>query len=69
MSGKNIIFNDEKINKSNFYRNKKPYIIDDIDVNKILVSRKEPYAKKSSLKHFIVYNDDNVIRPVCIQLL
>ena len=46
MSGKNIIFNDEKINKSNFYRNKKPYIIDDIDVNKILVSRKEPYAKK-----------------------
>ena len=33
MSGKNIIFDDEKINKSNFYRNKRPFKIDDIDVN------------------------------------
>ena len=33
MSGKNVIFNEEKINKSNFYRNKKPFIIDDKDIN------------------------------------
>ena len=38
MSGKNIIFNDEKIINSNFYRNKKPFITYDID--KILVSKK-----------------------------
>ena len=38
MSGKTIIFNDKKINKSNFYENKTPFKIDDIDVNKILVS-------------------------------
>ena len=49
MSGKNIIFNDEMINKSNFYRNKKSFIIDDIDVNKILISKKEPYGKKTHL--------------------
>ena len=30
------------INISNFYRNKKLFKIDDIDVNKILVSKKEP---------------------------
>ena len=50
MSGKNIIFNDEKIINSNFYRNKKPFITDDIDVDKILVTKKEPYGKNSSLK-------------------
>ena len=33
MSGKNIIFNDEKINKSNFYKNKKLSKIDEIDVD------------------------------------
>ena len=46
MSRKNIIFNDEKINKSNFYRNKKPFILDDIDVNKRLISKRKRYRKK-----------------------
>ena len=41
MNGKNITFDDEKINKSNFYRNKRLFKIDDIDANKILVSKKE----------------------------
>ena len=36
MSKKNINFDDEKINKSNFYKNKKLFKIDDIDVNKKL---------------------------------
>ena len=46
MSGKNIIFDDEKINESNFYKNKKLSKIDDIDVNKIIISKKESYGKK-----------------------
>ena len=40
MSGKNISFDDKKILKSDFYKNKKITQIDDIDVNKILVSEK-----------------------------
>ena len=36
MSGKNTNFNDNKINKSNFYRTKKLLKIDDIDINRIL---------------------------------
>ena len=40
MGGKNIHFDDKKINKSNFYKNKKLCGIDDIDINKILVSKK-----------------------------
>ena len=61
MSGKNIIFNDKKINKSNFYKNKKLSKIDEIDVDKILVSKKEPYGTKKSLKYFMGYNDDGII--------
>ena len=46
MSEKNITFNDKKINKSNFYKSKKLSKIDGIDVNKILISKKEAYGKK-----------------------
>ena len=49
MSRKKTIFDDKKINKSNFYKRKKVFNIDDIDVNKILVSKKESYDKKSHL--------------------
>ena len=70
MSGKNINFEDKKINKSNFYKNKKLFNIHDLDVNKILVSKKESNGTKNSLKYFIGYNDDDddVIRPLCIKL-
>ena len=38
--------------------------MDDIDVNKILVSKKEQYAKYNSSKYFIGYNDNSVISPL-----
>ena len=62
MSGKNIIFNDKKLNKNNFYINKKLFKIDDMDINKILVTRKEPYDKKISFKYFFRYDDNDSIR-------
>ena len=68
MRRKTINFDDKKFRKSDFYKNKKINIIDDIDVNKILVSKKELYRNKNSLKHFIGYNDNDIIRPVCIRL-
>ena len=46
MNGKNIVFNDKKINKRNFYKNKKLFKIDDIDVNEILASKKNHMVKK-----------------------
>ena len=54
MSGNNINFNDKKIKKSTF--------------NNILVSKKEPYGTKNSLKYFIGYYDNDIIRPLCIRL-
>ena len=81
MSGKSINFDDKKINKSSFYKNKKLFNIHDLDVNKILVSKKESYGTKNSLKYYIGYNDDDdvdddddddddddVVRPLCIKL-
>ena len=51
MSGKNINFDDKRITKSDFYKNKKINKIDDINVNNILISKKEPYGSKNSLKY------------------
>ena len=65
MNGKNINFNNKNIKKSDFYnKNKKILNVNDIDVNKILVSKKEQYGKYNSSKHFIGYNDNGVIRPL-----
>ena len=67
MNTKNINFDNKKNQKSDFYKNRKVFQIDDIDVNKILVSKKEPYGTKNALKYFIGYNDD-VIRTLCLRL-
>ena len=58
MSGKNINFDDKEIKKCTFY-NKKLNKIDDTNVNKILVSKKEPYGTKNSSKYFTGYNDND----------
>ena len=68
MSGKNVNFGDKKIKASDFDKNKKVIKIDSIDVNKILVTKEEPYGTKNSFKYFIGYNDNDVIRPLCIKL-
>ena len=49
-------------------KTKKIINIDDIDVNKILVFKKEPYGKYNSLKCFIGYNDNDFIRPLCLEI-
>ena len=70
MSGNSINFYNKKIQKSEFYnnKNKKIFIIDDIDVNKILVSKKEQYGKYNSFKYFIGHNYNDVIRSLYLGL-
>ena len=48
MSGKNINvnLNNKKNKRRNFYKNKRLFNIDGIDVNKISVSKNKPYDKK-----------------------
>ena len=46
MSTNVINFSDKKIKKSDFYnKTKKIFNLNEIDINKILVSRKETYGK------------------------
>ena len=63
MSSKSVNLGYKKIKKIDSYKNKKA-----ADVNKILISKEEPYGTKSSFKYFIRQNDNDVIRPLCIKL-
>ena len=36
-------------------------------LKKILVSKKESYGKKGSIKYYVGYNDEDVIRPLCVK--
>ena len=69
MNGKNINFDNKNIKKSDFHnKNKKIFNINDIDANKVLVSKKEQYGKYISFKYFIRYNDHDVIRALYLEL-
>ena len=57
-----------KNKKIEFYKNKNTLQIDDINVNKILISKKEPCGTKKALKYFIGYNHNDAIRPLCLRL-
>ena len=61
MSGKSVNFRNKNIRKHNIYKNKKVTKIDEIAVNKILVSKEDPHSTKNSFKYFIGYNDNNVL--------
>ena len=41
---------------------------EDIDINKIFVSKKESYGTKNAIKNFIGYIDHNETKPLCIRL-
>ena len=58
----------KKLKKRLLQQQQQKINIDDIDINKILVSKKEQYGKNNSSIYFIGYNDDDVIRPLCLKL-
>ena len=68
MSLKNINFDDKKIRKNTFYKNKAINTNENIYVRNILVCKKEPYGNNNSFKYFIGYSNNDVIRPLCIKV-
>ena len=69
MSGLSIIFDNKKIKKNIFYKSRNPFNLDDIDVNRIVISKEVVYGTKNYLKYFIGYFDeDDVIRPLLLKL-
>ena len=61
MSEKTINFGDKKIDKKDFYNNKKQFNIEDIDINKILISKTESYNKNNMRKYIIGHSDNTII--------
>ena len=59
MSEKTINLGDKKINKKDFYNNKKLFNIEDIEINKILISKPEIY-ENNMRKNIIGYNDKTI---------
>ena len=62
MSEKTINFGDKKINKKDFYNNKKQFNVEDTDINKILISKPETY--ENNLRKYIIGYNDNTISPL-----
>ena len=62
MSEKTINFGDKKINKKDFYNNKKQFSIEDMDINKILISKPETY--ENNMRKYIIGYNDNTISPL-----
>ena len=63
---KNIIkFDGTEIEEYKFHQNKGPFSINDIDIDKIVVSNKLPFGKQD-LKYFIGYIVSVKNRPLCI---
>ena len=67
MSEKTINFGDKKINKKDFYNNKKQFNIEDIDINKILISK--PETCQNNMRKYIIGYNDNTISPLQLFLL
>ena len=61
MSEKAINFGDKKINKKDFYNNKKQFNIEDIDINKMLLCKPETY--ENNMRKYIIGYNDNTISP------
>ena len=62
MSEKTINFGDKNINKKDFYNNKKQFNLEDIDINKILISKPETY--ENNMRKYIIGYNDNTISPL-----
>ena len=60
MSLKNINFDDKKIRKSTFYKNKTINAIENIDINNILVSKK---------KHMVIKIHSNTLLDTMIMII
>ena len=65
ISQKIIKFDDIKIEEYEFHQHENPISINDVDIDKIVVSSKLPFDKKD-FKYLILYKDAGKTRSLCI---
>ena len=67
MSEKTLRFSDIILNKKEFHRSKEPIDLFSVNVDQIVVSDKFIHNKKV-FKYFIGYQNDEIVKPLCIML-
>ena len=67
MNEKTLKFNNIKINKKEFHKSKQAIDLDSVDTDKIVVSDKFKHSEEG-FKYFIGYQDDEIVKPLCIIL-
>ena len=67
MSEKTLKFNNIKINKKGFHKSNQAIDLDSITTDKTVVSDKFKHSEEG-YKYFIVYQEDEIVKPLCITL-
>ena len=67
MGEKTLKFNNIKVNKKEFHRSKQVIDLDLADTGKIVVSDRFKHSKEG-FKYFIGYQEDEIVKPLCIIL-
>ena len=67
MGEKILKFNNIKVNKEEFHRAKKAIDLNLVDTGKIVVSDRFKHSEQGS-KYFIGYQEDEIVKPLCIIL-
>ena len=64
-SEKTLKFNNIEINKKEFHKSKQAIDLDSVDTDRIVVSDKFKHSE-GGCKYFIGYQEDEIIKPLCI---
>ena len=67
MNEKTLKFNNIKVNKKEFHKSKQVIDLDSADIDKIVVSDKFRHSEEG-YKYFIGYQENEIIKPLCIIL-
>ena len=67
MDEKTLKFNNIIVNKKEFHKSKQAIELDLVDTDKIVVSDKFIHSKEG-FKYFIGYQEDEIVKPLCIIL-
>ena len=67
MGEKTLKFNNIKVNKKEFYKSKQAIGLDSVTTDKMVLSDKFKHSEEA-YKYFIGYQEDEIVRPLCIIL-
>ena len=67
MGEKTLKLNNIKVNKKEFHKSKQAIDLDSVDTNKIVVSNGFKHCKEG-FKYFIGYQEDEIVKLLCIIL-